>query len=91
MVQTDHQTLRYFLTQAKLSEKHMRWANFLSMFHFQIVHVDGKKNVVADALSRKPQLSAISIVFHDALDEMKDQYAQDEEFGKIYDQLENGD
>ena len=54
-VQTDHQTLRYFLTQTKLSEKHMRWANFLSMFHFQIVHVDGKKNVVADALSRKPQ------------------------------------
>ncbi|MCO5607350.1 hypothetical protein L7F22_061545 [Adiantum nelumboides] len=38
VVQTDHQTLRYFLTQAKLSEKHMRWANILSMFHFQIVH-----------------------------------------------------
>ncbi|MCO5577599.1 hypothetical protein L7F22_031430 [Adiantum nelumboides] len=47
VVQTDHQTLRYFLTQAKLSEQHMRWADFLSMFHFQIVHVEGKKNVVA--------------------------------------------
>ncbi|MCO5557994.1 hypothetical protein L7F22_011568 [Adiantum nelumboides] len=34
VVQTDHQTLRYFLTQAKLSEQLMRWANFLSMFHF---------------------------------------------------------
>lgn len=34
VVQIDHQTLRYFLTQTKLSEKHMRWANFLSMFHF---------------------------------------------------------
>ncbi|WP_447387092.1 Ty3/Gypsy family RNase HI domain-containing protein, partial [Streptococcus pseudopneumoniae] len=43
--QTDHETLRYFLTHTKLSEKHMRWANFLSMFHFQIVHVKGKKNV----------------------------------------------
>ena len=82
VVQIDHQTLRYFLTQAKLSEKHMRWANFLSMFHFQIVHVDGKKNVVADTLSRKPQVSVVSIVYHDALDEMKDQYAQDEEFGR---------
>lgn len=29
--------------QSKISEKHMRWANFLSMFHFQIVHVEGKK------------------------------------------------
>ena len=53
-VQIDHQSLRYFLTHRKLSEKHMRWANFLSMFHFQIVAVPGKKNVVSDALSRKP-------------------------------------
>ncbi|MCO5559119.1 hypothetical protein L7F22_012711 [Adiantum nelumboides] len=71
IVQTDHQTLRYFLTQAKLSEQHMRWANFLSMFHFQIVHVEGKKNVVADALSRKPQVSAVSISYHNELEEMK--------------------
>ena len=90
VVQTDHQTLQYFLTQAKLSEKHMRWANFLSMFHFQIVHVDGTKNVVADALSRKPQVSAVSIVYHDDLDEIKEQYAQDEVFGRIYDQLDSG-
>ena len=91
IVQTDHQTLRYFLTQAKLSEKHMRWANFLSMFHFQILHVDGKKNVVADALSRKPQVSAVSIVFHDELDLMKEQYAQDEEFCRVFDTLSNGE
>ena len=90
-VQTDHQTLRYFLTQTKLSEKHMRWANFLSMFHFQIVHVDGKKNVVADALSRKPQVSAVTIVYHDQLDEMKDQYHLDEDFENIYDRLTSGE
>ena len=39
MVKTDHQSLRYFLTQTKLSEKHLKWANLLSMFHFQIVYV----------------------------------------------------
>ena len=33
-VQTDHQTLRYFLTQTKLSEKHMRWANFFLYVSF---------------------------------------------------------
>ena len=90
VVQTDHQTLRYFLTQTKLSEKHMRWANFLSMFHFQIVHVEGKKNVVADALSRKPQISAMSIPYHHELDDMKTQYADNEEFARIYDQLSEG-
>lgn len=50
-IQTDHQTLRYFLTQTKFFEMHIRWANFLSQFPFPIVHVEGKKNVVADALS----------------------------------------
>lgn len=90
VVQTDHQTLRYFLTQAKMSKKHMRWANFLSMFHFQIVHVEGKKNVVADALSRKPQVSAVSISYHNELDEMKEQYVEDQDFSKIYEQLING-
>ncbi|MCO5576612.1 hypothetical protein L7F22_030427 [Adiantum nelumboides] len=38
---TDHQSLRYFLSQKQLSEKQMRWANILSQFHFQIVHVQG--------------------------------------------------
>ena len=90
-VQTDHQTLRYFHTQTKLSKKHMRWANFLSMFHFQIVHVDGKKNVVADALSCTPQVSAVTIVYHDQLDEMKEQYAQEEDFERIFYHLTTGE
>ncbi|MCO5581672.1 hypothetical protein L7F22_035561 [Adiantum nelumboides] len=90
VVQTDHQTLRYFLTQAKLSEKHMRWANTLSMFRFQIVHVEGKKNVVADAFSRKPQISAVSIPYHHELDDMKEQYANDEDFARVFEQLMDG-
>ncbi|MCO5590508.1 hypothetical protein L7F22_044478 [Adiantum nelumboides] len=84
VVQMDHQTLRYFLTQAKLSEKHMRWANTLSMFHFQIVHVEGKKNVVTDALLRKPQISAVSIPYHHELDDMREPYANDEDFARSY-------
>ncbi|MCO5557706.1 hypothetical protein L7F22_011277 [Adiantum nelumboides] len=90
VVQTDHQTLRYFLTQEKLSEKHMRWANILSMFHFQIVHVGGKKNVVADALSRKPQISAVSVPHHHELDDMREQYANDEDFARVFEQLMDG-
>ncbi|MCO5556315.1 hypothetical protein L7F22_009862 [Adiantum nelumboides] len=38
---TDHQSLRYFLSQKQLSEKQMRWANILSQLHFQIVHMQG--------------------------------------------------
>ncbi|MCO5562473.1 hypothetical protein L7F22_016100 [Adiantum nelumboides] len=76
--------------RAKLSEKHMRWANIFSMFHFQIVHVEGKKNVVADALSRKPQISAVSIPYHHELDDMREQYANDEDFARVFEQLLDG-
>ena len=42
-VRIDHQSLRYFLTQTKISEKHMRWANMLSMYHFQIIPTPGDR------------------------------------------------
>lgn len=65
----------------------MKWAAFLSRFHFQIVHVEGKKDVVSAALSRKPQVSDVTITFHDELEVMREQYATDEDFGQIYDQF----
>ena len=52
VIYTDHQSIRYFLTQTKLSKKQMRWANFLSQYHFHIAHIAGKQNKVADALSK---------------------------------------
>ncbi|MCO5578310.1 hypothetical protein L7F22_032150 [Adiantum nelumboides] len=65
-------------------------SKFLVHVSFQIVHVEGKKNVVADTLSRKPQVSAMSISYHNELEEMKGQYAEDEAFARIYDQIING-
>ncbi|MCO5566601.1 hypothetical protein L7F22_020278 [Adiantum nelumboides] len=91
IVQTDHQSLRYFLTQAKLSEKHLSWANFLSMFHFQLVHVAGKKNVVADALSRRSHVAVVSIAYQHELDEMRDYYSTDEDFAEPYDTFVRGE
>lgn len=48
MVNTDHQSLWHRLTQTKLSEKHLRWANFMSMFSFQIIHTPRTQNKVVD-------------------------------------------
>ncbi|MCO5612116.1 hypothetical protein L7F22_066378 [Adiantum nelumboides] len=42
------------------------------------------------ALSRKPQVSAVSISYHNELEEMKGQCAEDEDFARIYDQIING-
>ena len=90
VLRTDHQSLQYFMTQTKLGEKQMRWANFLSQFHFHIAHVAGKQNPVADALSRRPQVNAITIAYHRDLSTMVDDYLTDEDFAQIYDQVKQG-
>ena len=38
IIQTDHQSLKYFMMQTKLFDKQMRWANFILQFHFHIAH-----------------------------------------------------
>jgi RNase H-like domain found in reverse transcriptase/Reverse transcriptase (RNA-dependent DNA polymerase)/Integrase zinc binding domain/Retroviral aspartyl protease/Chromo (CHRromatin Organisation MOdifier) domain len=54
-VVTDHKSLVHFFTQEKLSERQARWNEFLSEFGNDMVieYQEGKKNVVADALSRR--------------------------------------
>ena len=77
ILRTDHQSLKYFLTQTKLGGKQMRWANFLSQFHFHIAHIAGKHNQVANALSPRPQVNMVSIAAHNDLSSMIDEYAMD--------------
>ena len=72
IIRTDHQSIKYFMTQTKISDKKMRWANFLSQFNFHIAHIAGKHNLVADALSRRPMVNAITIAHHNDLTHMID-------------------
>ncbi|HVX00319.1 MAG TPA: reverse transcriptase domain-containing protein, partial [Candidatus Babeliaceae bacterium] len=53
---TDHQSLRYLSTQPQLSGRQARWVEFLQQFDFNTEYKPGKKNVVADALSRRHDL-----------------------------------
>jgi transposase InsO family protein len=48
----DHHNLKFFRNNQLLKPRHARWAEFLSQFCFKIVHISGKENLVADALSR---------------------------------------
>ncbi|KAG8391561.1 hypothetical protein BUALT_Bualt01G0200400 [Buddleja alternifolia] len=48
-------------TQKKLSPKQARWQDFLAEFDYVLEYKPGKANVVADALSRKAELAAISL------------------------------
>ena len=60
VVLTDNIETSYFLTQKKLTPKQARWQDFLVEFDYTLEYKPGKANVVADALSRKAELAAIS-------------------------------
>jgi hypothetical protein len=52
VLMTDHCGLRYLFDQPKLNARQARWMALLSEFDFEIKHIKGKENGVADALSR---------------------------------------
>ena len=49
---TGHKGLEYFKTQKNLSDRQVRWWEFLSCFNYTIMHIDGVDNKVVDCLSR---------------------------------------
>ncbi|EFQ87715.1 hypothetical protein PTT_16661, partial [Pyrenophora teres f. teres 0-1] len=51
---TDHKNLEYFTTTKVLSQRQVRWSEFLSQFNFQIIYRPGARAIRPDALSRKP-------------------------------------
>ena len=50
VVKTDHNSLRYFLTQNDLNERKKKWVSDIQEFDFDIEYVKGTNNVVADRL-----------------------------------------
>jgi len=52
VIETDHKNLTYWKSPRKLTGRTARWHEKLQDYNFRIVHVQGKNNTPADALSR---------------------------------------
>ena len=50
VVKTDHNNLRYFLTQKDLNERKKKWVSKIQAFEFYVEYVKGKNNVLVGYL-----------------------------------------
>ena len=80
-LRTDHCGLKYLFDQPTLNARQARWLEFLCEFDFEIKHIKGKENKVADALSRKMQemhVASLSICQSDLRQQIVDHVAGDD-------------
>jgi len=52
VIETDHKNLTYWKSPRKLTGRTARWHEKLQDYNFCIIHIQGKNNTLADALSR---------------------------------------
>ena len=86
MLLTDNEGLKYILDQPNLNARQARWLAFLSEYDFEIQHIKGKENKVADALSRNAKLnftSAISTYKSDLIEQLTESIKLDEIYQKL--------
>ncbi|GBG71210.1 hypothetical protein CBR_g8513 [Chara braunii] len=80
-VYSDHETLRWLKTQAKMTPKLTRWAVEIDQFDFELKPVKGKYNVVANALSRRSDYFGAVVHYLDIgrnlQEKVRQAYAQD--------------
>jgi hypothetical protein len=79
---TEQFVLKYLFDQPRLNARHARWMALIIEFYFEIKHIKGKENKVADALSQSVQTihSAVASVGESDIQQRIKTLSQKEEF-----------
>lgn len=77
VIKTDHNNIKYFMSERDLNDRQQKWVTKLQAYDFDIEFVKGKKNVVADALSRRPHICALAEISGDWRDWIIAEYVGD--------------
>ncbi|KAG6617742.1 pol protein [Phytophthora cinnamomi] len=85
VVYTDHASLRTAVNTPHLSQRMARWLSFFAEYNFRVEYKPGKLNVLADALSRRPdyELAHISRSTTDLYDRIRLAYRDDANLGSL--------
>lgn len=86
-IETDNWATKFIQTKPVLNKRQASWLDLLQEFDLDIVHRPGDTNVVADALSRRPDyvLNAIQWLSHDnLLAQVLSHSKQDPEYQKLF-------
>ena len=86
VLMSDNISLKYLFDQQNLNARQARWLAFLSEYEFEIKHIKGKENKVADALSRHANqlyVAAYSSYETDLEEQIKRVAEKDEKISRI--------
>ena len=90
-LRTDHCGMKYLFDQPTLNTRQARWMDFLCEFDFEIKHIKGKENKVANALNMKVQEmhgASISICQSDLRQQIANRTAIDELYELVKDKYQ---
>ncbi|KAG3002336.1 hypothetical protein PC120_g19784 [Phytophthora cactorum] len=89
VIYTDHASLRTATNSPHLSQRMARWLSFFAEYNFRIGYKPGKLNVLADALSRRPDYELAHITT-DLYDRIHTAYRNDESLASLVRSLTAG-
>ena len=87
IIYTDHASLRTATNSPHLSQRMARWLSFFAEYNFSVQYKPGRENILADALSRRPDyekdesldvIAGISLVSTDVNDDISAAYQDDD-------------
>jgi hypothetical protein len=83
VIHSDHESLKHLRSQGELNHRHTKWVEFIEYFPYVIKHKKKKKNIIADAFSRRYTLLTQLDYKIFGLETVKSQYIHDVDFKDV--------